>query len=180
MPEFVMYEGRQISTRSDLGRELMKHEKPSNWTPEANQYPKALYKAFRNDKGKIACMASEQIEVGINADADARALQRVKQFNNACFKEVPSFEEHMKAKEQGWRDHPDDAIAYCEEQEKAISTSAAERAGADRWMGEQARAEAQAADDATEFHVPEVPEKRKPGRPKKTESVSSVISSPAA
>lgn len=194
MAEFVMYEGRQVSTRSDLGRELMKHEKPDNWTPEGNPYPKAMYKAARDEKGKIRVVADEPFSGVMAADEYNRALERAKMFNRNCYLEVKSYEEHMKAKAQGWRDHPTEAVEYFEAGEREIGNVTANRAFHDSKMSEKAQAEAAAADAATEFHVPAIPEsrsvkladrvdpatyevppaavKRPPGRPKRVQPVA--------
>ena len=165
-PHFVWYEGRQVSTASDLGRELMKWEMPKNRDKEANRYPAAMYKAERDEKGKIKVQADEPDGNAMTPDEHNRALNRAQAFNRRNFKTVNSFEEKMKAREQGWRDNPTEALAYFEEQEKNVGNLAAERAFKDKRMSELAQKEAAEADAATEFHLPEIPEKRKPGRPK--------------
>lgn len=165
-PHFVWYEGRQVSTASDLGKELMKHERPANYRPEDNLYPRAMYKASRDENGKIRVQADEPDPNSMAPDAYNRALGRVQAFNRQNFMSVPSFEEHMKMRERGWRDNPTEALAYFDEQERNVGNLAAERAFKDKRMSELAQKEAAEADAATEFHLPEIPEKRKPGRPK--------------
>ncbi len=62
------------------------------------------------------------------------------------------------------------AAAALEAAEQALAVAAAERNYADRHMSVDAKAEAQAADDATGAHlgsVPETPIRRRPGRPAK-------------
>lgn len=70
---------------------------------------------------------------------------------------------------QGYRRGRVAAQAFVEECEQRIAVAAAERAHAERRMSEKARAEAQAADDATSQHVAEVPVTpiKKRGRPAK-------------
>lgn len=79
---------------------------------------------------------------------------------------VGNQQELDRARDQGWRLSPQEAIDYALSLEDAVSMAAAERIQRDKRMGEAARVEAQAADDATADHLPEIPEKRR-GRPRK-------------
>ena len=79
-------------------------------------------------------------------------------------------EEEERARNQGWKATPQEAIAHAKALEDEIAFAAAERQTADRLLSEKARAEAKAVDDATFEHVAEIPEspiKRSPGRPRK-------------
>ena len=165
-PHFVWYEGRQVSTASELGKELMKHEKPANYRPEDHPYPRAMYKAARDEKGKIRVLADEPDGNAMSPDEFNRALGRVKMFNLKNYKQADSYEEHMKLRVQGWRDNPTEALAYFEAEEKNVGNLAAERAAKDIKMSDLAQKEAVEADAETEFHLPEIPEKRR-GRPRK-------------
>lgn len=53
---------------------------------------------------------------------------------------------------------PGKALEALEARERQIATAAAERAAAERRMSPRAREEAEAIDDATASHVPEIPE----------------------
>ena len=163
----VMYNGFPVSTASDLGKEVMKHERPASYRPENNPYPRMMYKAHRNSKGKIACFEDTPLPHAFDPAALNREYDRVQYFDRKCQLEVKTFEDHMEAKNQGWRDHPTEAIEYAETLEKDVSRAAAERAYADSKMSEQAQAEAAEVDASTEFHVPFIPEKNKGGRPRK-------------
>jgi hypothetical protein len=73
---------------------------------------------------------------------------------------------------QGYRLGREAAEAYVVELEQMVAVAAAERAKSDLRMSEKAKAEAQAADDATSQHVgavPETPIKRR-GRPVKIQT----------
>ena len=79
----------------------------------------------------------------------------------------PSHADQLEA--QGYRKGRAAAEAYVVELEQQIAVAAAERAAQDRRMSPKAKAEAQAADDATAQHVGEVPETpiKRRGRPVK-------------
>jgi hypothetical protein len=77
----------------------------------------------------------------------------------------------------GYRQGRTAAIAYVEGLEQAVAVAAAERNYRDRNMGEKARAESQAAEDATSQHLAEVPvtpirrRGRQPGSKNKVKTV---------
>lgn len=132
-----------ITPESALGREMAKWEKPYHFEP----FPQMLYRAIRRPDGVVVC------------DAESRA----------CIHVVQSEAELSRAVEAGWRLSPPDALAFFESRERSKADAAAHRAYEDRNMGDAARAEAQAADDATHEHVAEVPEQRRQrGRPRKS------------
>lgn len=67
---------------------------------------------------------------------------------------------------QGWDASPEKAAAWQKAAEDEIAVQAAHLAYEDRHLGDLARREREAADDASEGHLVEVPvAKRKPGRP---------------
>lgn len=159
MAHQVMYDGRWISTDTTMGKEVLKFEQP-NYNPAANPYPKMLYKAARNPSGKVRVMENAIDFAGtIWKDAElSKEQDRIEFFNRQNQFTVKSEEEHKKALNEGWRNHPDDAIKHYEERERAIGNAAAERAHSDSKMSEKAQAEAKAVDDSTEHHVAEIPE----------------------
>ncbi len=65
---------------------------------------------------------------------------------------------------QGWFIDQNDAIADVPRRQRELATLAANRAHNDRWMSEAARAEAQAVDEATVEHLPEIPEASRKGK----------------
>lgn len=81
---------------------------------------------------------------------------------------VANDESHERLlKGQGWSTSQEGAIEAVHATQTAIAQAAAERAFSDRRMSEQARRDAQRADDATPAHVPEVPRTpiKRRGRP---------------
>jgi len=59
------------------------------------------------------------------------------------------------------------AVAALEEREQALAVGAAHRAYEDRGLTDKARREAEEADEATDQHLAEIPEKPRRGRPRK-------------
>jgi hypothetical protein len=111
-------------------------------------FPTTLYKAIRLPNGRNVCVDIDHLLETTKVVADVR--------------------ERDLAMGQGWTDHPLTAMAQLEAEQEALSTASAVRAHDDRRMSERAKAEAAQADQATGFtFVPEVPEKKKRGRPKK-------------
>ena len=161
MANQVMYDGRWISTDTTMGKEVLKFQQP-NYNPDANPYPKMLYKAAMSPSGQVRVF-EKRPDMALNSWKDAelqRENDRCDFFDRANQKTVGNESEHKEALNQGWRDHPDDALKHYEERERSIGNAAAERAHRDSKMSEAAQAEAKAADDATEFHLPEIPEKK--------------------
>ena len=71
---------------------------------------------------------------------------------------------------QGWiAGHPQDALDAFEASEQVVSNEATYRAADDQKMSDKAKAEAEAYEQSTPLHTPEIPEQvKKPrGRPKK-------------
>ena len=161
MANQVMYDGRWISTDTNMGKEVLKFEQP-HYNPAANPYPKMMYKAAMTPNGKVRVMEAAVDFAGqIWKDAElSKEQDRIEFFNRKNQLTVHSEEEHKKALNEGWRNHPDDALKHYEERERSTGNAAAERAAKDSKMSEAAQAEARAADDATEFHLPEIPEKK--------------------
>ena len=121
------------------------------------EFPKMLYKARRPETG-----------------GPLRVIDpRDERFSEGNCLTVGDAHEERRALDDGWRNTPDEAIARAQAFEDEISTAAAERQNAEKRMSEKARAEAQAVDDATYEHVPEItPQavsevKKRRGRPPK-------------
>jgi hypothetical protein len=107
------------------------------------QFPKMVYKARRPDSGgPILCVdPRDEAWTGRN--------QMI----------VNDESEWMRAKDDGWRDTPQEAVAHANALEDAIAMAAAQRAYEDKRLSEKARAEAAAVDAASFEHVPEIPER---------------------
>jgi hypothetical protein len=104
------------------------------------EYPKMLYRASRGDGGIVRVES-----VVAQGEADEPILRG-----------------------QGWTDHPTAAKDRLEGLEQDVARAAAERAASDATMGERARAEAQAATEASDVHLGEIPvTPKKRGRPRK-------------
>ncbi|MDQ3170230.1 MAG: hypothetical protein M3Q55_08850 [Acidobacteriota bacterium] len=86
--------------------------------------------------------------------------------------EVADANDERNYQSRGFRAGQDHALEALRAQQTSVAEAAANRAYHERSMSEQARAEAQAYDDATPNHVPVIPEtpiRRKPGpKPKET------------
>ena len=96
-------------------------------------------------------------------------------FVTVAFAEAADDAAERNLRSRGFHFGQVEAIKAIEDGEKALAVGAAERAHQDRWMGDRARAEAQAADAATGAHLAEVPVTpiRKRGRPAKSQELSS-------
>lgn len=76
---------------------------------------------------------------------------------------------------QGWSVTQEAALEAVHAQQREFARLAANRAHNERWMSDQAKAEAQAADESTIEHLPVIPETpiKKRGRPVKSAAVAS-------
>jgi hypothetical protein len=161
MASTVMYNGQEYSTSSDVGKEALKWERPASYRAEQHPYPRMLYKASKGEDGVVRADAGQSLprRFFANDQAYQAALDRDESFNNSCRMIVRSEREHNAAKDSGWRDSAEEAIAYCRHFETVIlGTAAAEREYRDQKMSEAARAEAKAADARTPNILPEIPE----------------------
>ena len=122
------------------------------------EYPLMVFKAFERDNGKVMC-GDPLAAVG---DSEGEA------FSRSCQLIVRNDEERDKAVKAGWSLGPDKAVEKFEHDMRSIAEVTAQRHFAEQGIGDLAKAEAKQADDATHRQVPEVPEKRKRGRPRKT------------
>ena len=162
-PAYVTYDGRSVSTSTALGKEILKFEKPY----VHSEYPKMLYKAAMTPSGQVRVheVRPDTSSIRWKEKELAKEQDRVRNFDRGNQKVVNDEHEESEAMNAGWRPL-DEALAHYEARERKIGNAAAERAHADSKMSEKAQAEARAADDATEFHLPEIPAKRR-GRPRK-------------
>ena len=122
------------------------------------EYPLMVFKAFERDNGKVMC-GDPLAAVG---DSEGEA------FSRSCQLIVRNDEERDKAVKAGWSIGPDKAIEKYEHDMRSIAEVTAQRHFAEQGSSDLAKTEAKQADDATHRQVPEVPEKRKRGRPRKT------------
>jgi hypothetical protein len=140
-----------ISPDSELGKELAKWDIPKSQggmrCDGYEPYPKMLYKADRYPgSGKV--MVAHPLAGTGDAVADA--------FSARCWRTVKSAEEHESAARVGWCDTPAEALAAFEKAARAEADAAANAAYQVKRMSEKSQREFDAAQDAAEFHDPEV------------------------
>lgn len=131
-------------------------------------YPLMLYKAFRAENGKTQCMAPPPLIHDFLTMAEYhRAEAAATAFTNRCQITVRNDAEYERARSEGWRNTPGEAVAHFEALQREIADAAAEEQYRVKRMGERAQtefAEANAGDE----HVPDpAAPKKKPGRPAK-------------
>jgi hypothetical protein len=169
--------GISIVPGSNFAREVAKFEQfPTIYTagdqpgnPYAYRpYPKMLYRA-EHWKGKAVCMASPPNSREFYDEQEfTRAEEAARAFTERCQMIVGNESERSKAFENGWREHPEEAVAYLLGRDKEISTQTAHRHFEDKNMSELAQREIAAAEEAHDGHLPEIPEqRRRRGRPRK-------------
>lgn len=152
-PQFLYYDGARVSSDSSLGKELLKWEKKPDWTPEANPFPKMLYRAQHRPDGRRS--------VGEVLDSVCGGYPgAAEQWTRRCQITVNNEAEMQKAMENGWRKHPKEALDYLQAEDDEKSVIALKREQADSVMSEPARRESAEADASTLKHVAEIPEKR--------------------
>jgi hypothetical protein len=135
----------RISSESAYGKALAEAEKPYVYRP----YPTMLYRAKKD--GQRVTLA------GGGQDIDPR-----------CMLVVHSEEEEAKAKREGWRNSPQEALDFQVGLDRDVAQAAAERNWDDRNMSEAAKAESAEAEAAAVGHLGEIPEKpRRRGRQRK-------------
>jgi hypothetical protein len=83
-------------------------------------------------------------------------------------REAQSETELANLRSRGFGNGAGEAMDAYHARHAALAEAAANRAYTDRNLGDPARREVEAFEASTMDHVAEVPEKRKPGRPKKT------------
>jgi hypothetical protein len=128
--------GILLNPESPTAIELQRWERP--WT--FMRYPQMLYRAQRHRSGQWRVLDPED-------EAFSRASTTI----------VQTDAEYQRAKADGWRDDPREALDYREALEQEIARAAAERHFSDQRLSAKAQAEARAADAATDAHLPEGP-----------------------
>ena len=100
-----------------------------------------------------------------------RERERAERFTTQCQLTIGGPEEMERARRDGWRETPQEALKFAHGLDDDIAKAAAHRAYEDRNMSEKAKTEIQAAEDGTSEQVAEVvatPIKRR-GRPRKVQ-----------
>jgi hypothetical protein len=178
--EFNREPGLAVIPGSNMHREMAKWEQfPSKWTegvgpgrPYAKrEFPKMVYKAKRYN-GAPACMAAPPDPLMIpNPGEFMRAEAMAQRFNEECQKIVADEKEYTKAREMGYCDSPEDAVAWLISKDQKFTKEEAHRAYDDRNLSNAAQAEIKAAKEAVgNDPLPEIPEqpRARRGRPSKT------------
>ena len=148
-----------ITPESPMGIELARWNVPYVYRP----LPRMVYKARQLPGGKWSVAEADDRLFGNQPGA-------AEQFSTGCQRIVRSEEEHDRARADGWRDTPKEALDFQEGLETDIANAAAERNYQDRNMSEKAKAEAEEYDASGDSmaHTPEIPSATKRrGRPPK-------------
>ena len=120
-------------------------------------FPAMVYKAFARENGKVMC-GDPLVAVG---EAQAETFAR------KCQLTVQNQDELDTAIKRGWSETPDEALVLYESDRVDLATVTAQRHFSDQRLSASAQAEAATADAATHEQVPDVPVRRKRGRPTK-------------
>jgi hypothetical protein len=118
-------------------------------------FPTMVYKAFARENGKVECGDPRTAAGEAQAETFARKCQLT----------VRDQEGMDKAHKAGWSDTPDEALVQYETDQVAVAAATAERHFSDQRLGASAQVEAATADAATHEQVPDIPARRKRGRP---------------
>jgi hypothetical protein len=162
---YILYDGARVSRESALGKELEKHERKPDWTPEKNPFPRMLYKATHRPDGKRS--VHEVLDHVVVPSGQQVYAGAAEQWSSRCQLTVRDERELSRALETGWRKTPQEAMELLESQDNAKGNETAERHYKDQSMSEPARREAEAADMAAGLkQVPSIPEQpiRRRGR----------------
>jgi len=166
--------GIVIIPGSNYAKEMQKFEQfPGKYGADPGNpytyrpYPKMLYRA-QHRHGVVACMAAppDSLEFKDGREYE-RAAESAQKFTDACQRIVNDESEQSRAAEDGWREFPAEAVKVLQARDETVSRATAERNYADRNLGELAKREvAEAVAAVGGEHVPTIPEKRRPGRPR--------------
>lgn len=151
---YLPYDGALVSSETVLGKELMKHERKPDWTPEKNPYPKMLYRAQHRPDGKRSVGEIDGrlcVPSGHPVQPDT-----AEQWTARCQLTVKDEAEHQRAMENGWRETPGEALEYLKARDDKVADATAERHFTDARMSEQAQREAAEADHQTLRHIPDL------------------------
>ena len=123
----------RMPDNSAYGRMLRRWNKPKREGGEnANgfeKFPMMLHRAVQHKSGKWVTSMPEPEFEGFRNEADwMRELQRVKKFNDSCQFIVKNEQEYekLRANGEGWRDTPDEAMAWRNKLEKEVGNAAIE------------------------------------------------------
>lgn len=164
-----------INPESELGKELQKWEQFPRHLPDGTiapagnpyayrEYPRMLYKAQMWKNGKALCFAPPVSPFGWRDGNEYQQAQlEAETFTKSCQRIVKTEAEHAIAKGQGWCVSAAEATEQYEREQDAIARQAAEARYVAQGMSSKALAEFEAATDATEQHVVDVPAPKKPG-----------------
>lgn len=149
--------GVQISPDSALGQELSKWEKPYVY----REFPKMVYYARKVD-GKAICLMPMPSQFGWRDPAEYQmAILQAESITKSNQRIVHDADEEKRAREEGWRETPQAALAHLEAVEQEIGKAAAEANFGARRMSDAAQREHRAATDSTHEHIVDLKPKRK-------------------
>jgi len=168
MPATVPYGPHEISTKTDMGKELWSYERKPDYDPRKNPYPKMLYKAYKGEDGEVRCMdVHPKPWLYPNMDMYRLACEQVDNFNISCQRTVgigmsldAAKQEHETAHQEGWRDSPHEAKQFVKDLHTEMAKANAEMEFRTKNMSEKAQAESRAFQETTNEHVGEIPEAR--------------------
>jgi hypothetical protein len=134
------------------------------------RYPRMLYQAQRHPRnGKwVLYLEQPQRYQYPTVEHFEQARIEYEKFSEGCMRVVKTEGEMQAAFREGWRDSTADALQVREDEFKAAGQEAAERSYVDRNISEKAQAEVKAYEAERFGHQPEIPEKPRRGRPRKT------------
>src|SRR6266849_2467734 len=123
-------------------------------------YPWMLYKAHQLPNGKYAVAMDEPGFFGFrDANEWQRAKDQASAFTKSCHRTVNSEAEHGRARAEGWRNDPQEALDFQASLQKLMGDEAAARNFGDKNMREKALAERDKAEADHFGHLPSIPEK---------------------
>lgn len=167
-----------LNPESPFVKEMAKWEQfPSEYTIGGNRpgnpytfrpYPRMMFMARQTPSGKWDTALQPPAQFGFrDVNEWDRACMEAQKFTESCQRVVNDETEHKRAKDEGWRDTPTDALDFRNALEKAVGDAAAERNFRDRNMSEKAKEEVAQVEAETFGHLAEIPEAKKRGRPRK-------------
>lgn len=118
-------------------------------------FPMMLYRAQHNPVTKRQeCMIKED-EVSLD---QTRVILSAEQFNSSCQLVVNDERELERARSDGWRKSPKEAMERWDNIQHEIAVAAAERNYTDRNISDAAKAEVAAVEQKSVKHIAEIPE----------------------
>jgi len=163
MTATVRYNGVDVSTATELGKELLKWERKPGYNPRNHQYPMMLYRAVKCKDGVVRATMDEPSQYDYTKETMGlmqRDMDACRSFNLANQKTVMTEDDHMIAKGQGWCESMAEAVEQCKQGEYRIQDAVADRLISDRNMSEKAQVEIRSHEAATEDLLPEIPVSR--------------------